>query len=440
MNRSNAPILLAALAILAWTMTGSARLAGQTKAVPPSEVAQGDKEPSPASEDPTDAEDPDWFEKMLAREIELPEPQRIRAPDGSFRAQVPAELTGKLERTEQAWYVPLSFGTRVKMECWVYDQEADFGASLVVGSEGTFQRITDIYGELERREISKIDAGVLGPYPFLSVDWLYRVASESGPLAGQVKHMIIDQGAVSVYCLHNEPGYSQTFIRVMHELVDSLEHRATDDQPFYQEVHKLSLFDQPGGLLQVQYLRHEAGDIEQLSKMVILMAPDEETLVAWESYAIEWSTPDGALINALSLEAENGEILTNLQLDPVEAGWRAQGLFQGKQLDVTFDAQELSSTLGEMLALRKLIRSNRKTAELQRWDPIDPTQAHTYRMTVVDRTKSGNPSGTIRAEMGPMTLTAQVDARGSVREMDTSFGPVTLHAERVHASGSPPRP
>ena len=421
-------------------------LAGCGSSVPPAAEPAGQEtvaEQPVAEQPPAEpaAANADWFLDLLARTTELPAERQIAAPDGSFRARVAAE-PGTLEQVEDGWYLPLSIGTEQPVECWVYTEGADLASSLAAISDTMLDHTAEqLGGEIEARQIHRLDAGAFGGNAWIALEWLYRLAAEGGAQAGQVKHLALDVSGGAVYCLHNETGYREAFTTVARGLAESLELAAAPAEPFYEEVFVIRIAEQPVGFTRYRFVRDAAGDVEITDTTALLIPTDRQTVQASDSIDLEWSTPDGRMIHAVAVDVEQGEVVTELHLDPSEdedGVWVVSGSHEGEEIDATFEAADLRTTLGEMLALRRLLESGGETATFRSWTTGgDPTQPVTYDFELL---QGGAAPGTRRVQVqgGPMTLEGDVEPSGSFREMKAGMGPAGFEAERVYQAGRVP--
>jgi hypothetical protein len=297
----------------------------------------------------------DWFEELLAREA-APMPETpIESADAYFRAQVPASLADPVVAEEDAYRASFAAGSQAPVDCWIYRNELDLASSLSELSRLTFEGIEEQFGQVDVKRIGRVDTGAFGGSPYLAVEWLYRVKQDGAARAGQVKHLVASKDGRSVYCQHNEAGYGETFRRVVRGLVTSLEFGDVEAPvPYYSEIATLAIRGMRVGIQHMTLTRDEDGDTRITQSTSMLLPVDDETLSSSDAFDVQFSRSDGALINQVHVEAENGELVTQLNLDPMADGhWNVNGTFREKPLDAKIRAgQPLPSSLGEALALR----------------------------------------------------------------------------------------
>jgi hypothetical protein len=382
-------------------------------------------------------EEPPWLAEARAREA-APQKERALAAKGAFRARVAAEVQVAPVRDEETWVFALGIGSEAPIECWAHDSDLDLASSLVAFSDSTFEAISQHFGEVSARRIEGVDAGALAGGPFLAVDWLYRIGDGGDARIGQIKHLAVSRQGRTLYCQHNELGYEATFRRVVEGLVRTLayEKKATP-KTYYEEVSVFSVHEMRVGVQHVTLALDEEGDTRIDLRASTLVPADAESFQASDSYGVEFARRDGTLINQAHVESVNGELSTNLKLDPTEGGWKVHGTFQTKPIEVQLDAaQPLRSWLGEVLSVRREIAKKGVGGEvvLARWVPdADPTRALEERITILEKV-AGDRFRTLLSLAG---IEAEVlaDRSGSAASGSIDLGHIQMRFERIFAHG-----
>ena len=383
---------------------------------------------------------PDWFEALLAREAAPMAPAPVASADAFLRARPPAALVGAVISEDEAYRLGLDVGSEASVDCWVYRNELDLASALAELSRVTFESIGEQLGPVEAKRVGRVDTGAFGESPYLAVDWLYRVSQPDGARAGQVKHLVASKDGRSVYCQHNEVGYAQTFRRVVEGLVRTLEFDELDAPvPYYAEIATLSIRGMRIGVQQMTLTRDEDGDTRISQSTSMLLPVDDQTLSASDSFDVQFSRSDGALINQVHVEAENGSLVTRLHLDPMADGhWNVNGTFREKPLDAKIRADaELPSALGEALALRRQLGAQEPAGEftLERWIPeADPTRLVAQTVVVHGALDDGRYRA--RVAMEGVDADLVVDPSGSVASGSMEMGFAEVEFERVYVDGT----
>jgi hypothetical protein len=380
--------------------------------------------------------EPPWLADARAREA-APQRERPIQAKGAFQGQVAAEVLQAPKRDGEAWYVSLGIGGDAPIDCWVHDSDLDLASSLVGFSKASFGAISEQIGEIGQRRIEQVDAGALAGGPFLSVDWLYRVGNDNQARLGEIKHLAVSKSGHTVYCQHNEIGYEKTFRKVVEGLVRGLVYAKSAPKPYYEEISVMKLHDMRVGVEHVALVQDEDGDTRIDLRSFDLIPVDAETFQASDSYGVEFVRRDGTLINQMHVESVNGELATQLKLDPEKGGWRVHGTYQNKPLEARIDgAQRLGSWLGEVLSVRREIAKKGVGGEvvLARWVPdADPTRLLEERIAILEHVEGDR----FRTALDLSGIEAEIlaDRSGSAASGSVDMGHVQMRFERIFALG-----
>jgi hypothetical protein len=383
-------------------------------------------------------QEPAWLTEARARES-APLPLRPIAAKGAFRGEVPAEVLVAPSRHGESYGFALGIGSETPVECWLHDSELDLASALVAFSEATFTSISDQMGEVEVRRIEGVDAGALAGGAFLAVDWLYRVCNAGEARIGQIKHLAVSKSGHTLYCQHNEVGYEQSFRRVVEGLVRNLVHQKSQPQkPYYEEISVFAVRDMRVGVQHVMLARDEEGDTRIDLRSFTLIPVDAATFQSSDTYGVEFVRRDGTLINQAHVESVNGELATQLALDPKPDGsWRVHGTFQTKPIDAHIDAAHpVGSWLGEVLSVRREIAQQGVGGEvvMVRWMPdADPTRFLEERIAIRERA----PGDRFRTTLSVAGLEAEglADRAGTTASGSVDLGHIQMRFERIFADG-----
>jgi len=375
------------------------------------------------------------LEQLLAREADPLAEIALESPSGLFAARVAARAPGVFSPSEgDVEHVVLDIGAPSPMACDFFDQEQDLAGSLLGLSELVFDALASQVGPLELRNIYGVDAGSIQGHSFLALDWLYQVDGSVGLL----KQRMATASERSVYCYHDQVGYDATFARAFAGLVASLRYaRPSDPVPYYTEVSVTTIGGHRVGVSRVEMTHDAEGDTQIVQVSAMLMPRSAEHVLCIDSADVEWSRPDGSLINRVHTQAEGRELVNSLELVAIGDAWRVSGIYKLKDMDAEFTAESpLVSYLGEYLALRREVESHGGEAQVAflKWlptvDPSKPLQA-TYEVTGTQ----ADGGYAARSVLGPLEMDLLLDPDGMPRVGSVDLGVATLEVERVYASG-----
>lgn len=382
---------------------------------------------------------PQWLLDARAREAEPMRTSALRSADGFFRAKVPATQIGTIGNSGDAYLVQFDIGATAPMECFLYRKGLDPAASLAMIAAGTFEAIGASLGEVDFKTIDAVDAGAMGGSPYLYVSWLYRIKGEAGLQMGEVKHLTTQSGGRTLHCLHNELGYTQTFRRVAAALVQTVKYgRPLRARPYFTQVSTLTIGGQHVGFEQTTLTRDAEGDTRVDLRTSIALPVSSDTLRTSDSFGVEFADSEGRLINQVHVENLNGELVTNVALDPqADGSWRVSGTYETKEISAELRAERPpTSWLGEVFALRRTLAKQGVGSELSliRWMPgADPEQLIDERLSIESQVEPDRYGARLR--MADLEADLVVDAKGSITQGSVDFGFGHMAIERVYVGG-----
>ena len=388
----------------------------------------------------TAAGEPQWLQEARAREATLPEPAAIASKDGRFRARVPARPRGEITEEQGSYSIELDIGTGAEpVWCEIYPEGLDLANGLAATSATSFELIAKAQGRLEAREIERTGAGWNGAAAFLQAEWIYVVNVEKEKRLGALKQIVFERNGVGVYCAHNEIGYRQTFERAAHELARTLEWETEAPAGRYSEVFAVKLGEHTSGVAQIRVQRDEDGDDRVTSSLSMLVPVAAGEVRAHDEFNVEFVDADGELINAVQVSNQNGELDSNLRLDPHEdGGWLVSGDFKGKRIETRIPGDRApSSSLRQFALVQALLQEPEpagRSVHYLRWSDDSPTAFVEGTVTAVAPLGAGLWSTRFASE--GLVFEAVADMRdGTMTRASIPMGPLQLQLERVAVSG-----
>ena len=386
------------------------------------------------------ADEPEWLKTLRAREsAPLPAPVDVASPDGWFSAKATAKLAGKIEFADDAYAVNFELAPDIIASCQVTKDSLDLGSTLNLTAASAFEFLGKQHGKIDFRGVERIDAGQVEGSPFMAVDWVYRVASDKGPLIGSLKQVSANRHGAGIYCVQSDVGYAQSFAALTRSLLQSLQVKDAGSPPEFEDISVASIGGKKVGVMQSS-IRKDGADglrVDMRVSMILPITPD--TLRAEDTYSVQFTANDGSMVNAMHVVANNGEIETQLKLDPLEeGGWKVSGQHMGKALDGKIDGTREPATLVSQAHVRKalLAAANPLGAENVEWQwiPADPLQLTESRLKVT--AAAGEGLYRARETLGGMVVDTILErATGMAQRADFAIGANTLVAERVYVRG-----
>jgi len=385
------------------------------------------------------ADSPKWLTDARARESRLIAPRDLKAKDNWFKAKVPAKVVGTIEKVEDSYSIEFDHGGGSSIYCEVVPDGIDLADMVRVSAEITLKRAEELQGKIEERQIQRLDAGILGNIPYLSTSWVYTVKSAEGPLVGAFKQISMKKGDVGIYCAHVELGYDKTFEAVTHALALTLATATETPTPYYQEIATVSMGATKSGIMITTLERDPDGDTVATQKMSMLLPVANNSLASQDSVSIEWIDSDAALINAIHIVGQNGELTTNLKLNPKDDEWIVGGELQGKTVAAKLDkGAQPGSWVAQAWALRTLLASAGAVGgehSIPLWAAANPGKLTDGKTKVLARID--NTHYHALAKVGTLSADMTLDAvSGMPSAAEIRVGPQKIKLERVYVSGA----
>lgn len=386
------------------------------------------------------AAEPEWLQTMRARESKVTAPQEVRSPDGWFQARVPAKLVGMVEVVDGAYSMGFELAPDIQVSCEVIPDGFDLGALLSKTTVASLDLLAKQHGKIAARAVERTDAGNISSSPFVAVDWLYRADTSEGAKLGSLKQVAALKHGHGVYCAQFDLGYARSFESLVRGLVESLQVKDPPPPAIYDDISVVSLGGAKVGVATSSVSHDADGDLRVETSTTILLQVTPETLRAEDAVTVQFVRPDGTLINAVQATVSNGEVESNLQLQPLEGGgWQVSGQHKGKTLEGRLEGSQAPATFLKQASVRKALLERPdpvggESVEWQ-WLQTDPLRLTEARLKVVGAAGTGLYKA--HESVGPLQADTVIErATGLTQRADMTIGPLTLTAERVYSRGT----
>jgi hypothetical protein len=386
--------------------------------------------------------------ELMAREAPEIEPVTIGGSERRFRVRVPARLVGEVVPVVRADMVRLDIGAPSDVFCWFYHEPLNLAEGLVAQSNVGLAYIGRRFGSIANQRIDQTDAGVSAGRIFLAIDWRYAFeAEEAGgsdananveSREGLFKVIASNIDGHSISCTHDALGYRASFRRVFAALIADVNFSdVVAPAPYYRKVELIELAGRRVGVRSINLRKDEAGDSEISIATSAVIPSDEQNLSSNDRYRLQYSTPDGAIINEFVAEAIDGKESLRLELAPrVTGGWNVKGTQRGKALAATLPGAILPSFLGQVLDLRRAIADRGVGADwrFESWMPtLDSSRLIESRVRITEERE--NEQFSVVTKSGPLSLDGISDARGSMVRSEVEIGATRMVVRQVWESG-----
>ncbi len=386
----------------------------------------------------SDAKLPKWLAEMMARETPEPGSTTIKVLDDALQARMLAKLTAEPTTTEWGTYFEPDIGADVQVSCYAYDESHDTADLLQQFSDVSIEQLLEgNAATLSNKLIEVMTVGHVERFPYFLVQWFLVFESDKGRLVGQVKVAVALMDDFSLACTHSDTGYQETFTNMFLSILETAQIAESAHAPDYRELLMTKLEDVPIGFLRSVYATDDEGDTSVTITDSDAYALNSNTLATSDSWSREWSRPDGSLINATSIEGENGEIKQNLAIQLNEEGnWAVEGTLQGKQFVAEIPGDSGILTIpAQNHAIKSVITDAEiRSAELPLWLPTaNPGAVTTASFRQVDDAEN---TGTGILTLGPVEFRAEFGDDGLMRHGTIDLRGRVMTLDRVWYEGA----
>ena len=380
---------------------------------------------------------PDWVRESMQDEAKKLKFRTVKTPDGDIRTRLPGKSNTPL-LNEGVWYFVTDIDAGSPVECYLYTTAQDLATLTDYMANANMEAVAAQHDNIGIRRIYFLDGGEIAGVPFLAMEWLYTVEKDGQTLVGFTKVRAAAKDEMAYVCAHNNIGYRDTLSNIFATFVDNTETPYTAAAPFYEEIAKVEIDGMSGlsgGVAYASYTRDDEGYIRAYITESSLTPVDGSTVSTSDSYTVTFTTPAGAIVNALNISVNNGEIASDLSLERnADNNWVSSGTLQGKDFTAELPGDiEPTSELRQIEIARELFLGDERSASAKLWMPaIDPTQFLETTMTRDDEEIERQA----RMQLGPITYTGRFDDDGNMHNATMNVGPVTLNIERIWSQGS----
>ena len=384
------------------------------------------------------ADFPDWFQQSMARETSVETSGKMVIERLNVDAQVKGKPVLQDSGSTDVWYYTMDIGSDSPVECYAFLEFDGAANSLHAIVEHSLGGAEQINGKaLSGRFTLGLDMGMVGDTPYLQLDTLYNLGEGGEKVAGVLKGLSGQTEQSLQICVHNEMGYQQAFFDVFSSFVQAF--TANDQQPeLYEATYRMTINGIPVGYSQEKHTIDQDGDIATVLRDAMITPVDQVAVSRSDSQTLEWSRPDGSLINAREYTIENGQLASQFAISSAEDAWQVTGQMQGKEVSATLEYNSwLLSSFGNYTETALLLASDAPSADYHIWlSDADPTSALPVTFTKIDEL----PDANLQFDLGPLTLKYLATENGSFEKGSIAQGGAVLILEKVYSKGQPVMP
>jgi len=369
------------------------------------------------------------LQDALAREATLTESYAVSAEDHFFSATVSGSDTPTVTPHEKFFQVSIPIDSEIPAECFIYRDALDSAATLQA-------LLHELLAGFTRTGILQIDAGTFSQLPYVYQESLY--VTEQGA-TGVLKGIVVPVGMSTLACLHDEPGYRETFRQMVGGLAGTLHITgALPDNWKYQEILVWRMHDMNVGFTVNSIGKAEDGEIKSIIETAVVIPRTAAETMTHDGYDVIYEKENGELVTGSYAEATSGELTLSIALEQTpEGGYRVSGKYQGKEIDSRLNPAV--DPVGPHYQLIELVRA------------ANPDDGKPRPLSIDAYVPSASPLQTLAVEAKPtgqrigglpeyallfagMEATSVVDAHGQ-QAVTLQMGPLELQLNRVYYNG-----
>ena len=347
------------------------------------------------------------------REVQPLAKQPIGSPETGFTASSESSGPVDLEEKDGLRQLVIPIGTQQPIRCFVYPKAINLAQTLRLF-------INNVVEHVDKHQVDLIDAGQADGIPYLFVATTYVAGSGNEKGMGQVKYLAARGDSTTTLCLHDEPGYRQTFTRITTSFISSQDFgEKVGDAAKRLLVWRAVSVQRAGtvtiGVIESRLYEGENGFAFASSRSMLLPA-EGGGLVASDEAENQFSNAHGDIVEAKYVKIVNDAVAYNLGLSLAAANrYEVSGIYKGEKYTATIPVTAaLPDFASQTASLRKLFAAKRAVETLH-WYTYSPQEPS--RVTDVAFEKKGNSRDEGVMTQGESKIDVSVDELGMQKKV-----------------------
>ncbi|MFK8031785.1 MAG: hypothetical protein AB8G18_16230 [Gammaproteobacteria bacterium] len=384
---------------------------------------------------------PKWLVKDMKKESRKKKLRRVKLADGAIEIQVTGKLVEPPEETDSGtWYLATNYGGEIDVNCWVITEPRYMYESLISTADNLLESTAELNdnAKIIGKENYYTETGYLEGYPHAAFERLIVLETkDKQQLQGLQKTRIAQREDVTFICSHTELGYIKTFEKMFKNLVLKAKINMPSENPYYEEQQLISMNGSTAGFAQIFMSLDADGDTKIYTETGMMVPMANGTLMVMDSSGLQYSHPDGRLINGVSASIRNGEFSHNLQFGRTEDdSWLVSGTEAGEEINHAISAdEEPLSMLGQMFVSKKAIKQDEESSlTFPIWSPDVDSSVITTATLTTGKSKRGKTEAL--SVVGPLKMNVILDDSGSTISSVTEVPGASIQTQRFSMKGA----
>lgn len=402
-----------------------------TRSTPP-EVAPA---ATPATPSPPPKKTPDEVKAeltaLLARESATGPMQTFTLGDQTLTVESVTPVSVQAGKDEHApRVIKLGLGASELVSCFLYPQAPDIGA-LLWSMLNSLKKAGFGINSVEITDLTVVEKS-----PATFVEIAYLVTKDGEQKLGVLKLMLYAHDEATSMCLHDEPGYSKSFVRVASSFAGATARALSvvSKTAIYRTVSITRVQDHIIGFERSEWFKTGAGvKIVTMTSSMIARSPTD--VMASDAFTSVETGKDGFVTSKVTASVEGGEVAHKFLLTRTKNGYHFEGEQQGKALSGDLKTTDGKGLPSDVLIARRVLALNAKKPTVAFDDYLPTFNPAAFTQVTLTR----DPKNPTHVEMvtGPMKMATVIDSAGMPESFTLQAGPLAIEQQRVFAEGKP---
>lgn len=370
------------------------------------------------------------LDAAVAREAKDLTERSAEGPGQAWSVKIPSAAAPQVSVVGDVHLVEIPIGSDAAVRCQVHPEPVDPAGTL-------YGVIKESAARVEYRAVTPAGIKLVRGWPAAFLDALYVTDAPGGKAAGGLKLAIHTSGGRSLFCLHDELGYRDTFQRVSTAFFESFrEPGKTEDKATYTDISIVKLDDAVVGYSVTMLLPGaKPGERERRDASSSFLPTSPKDVMFEDSFNITHYDAKGQIADDTFIEASQGELSMQLKLTRGTDGkYTYDGKINGKTVQGNLATPKgLTTTLQTAATLRKKIKAGGAFSDtVDEYHPsIDPTAV----VAVTYAHAKDAPEREVTMKLGERVVTGEVDDDGIMKNGRFGLGKRKISIERARVSG-----
>lgn len=372
------------------------------------------------------------LEGNLAKEATGLTDHAVSGPQQAWTAKVPSAGEATLTLVGEVQLVEIPIGSDATIRCQVHSEPVDAAGTM-------YGVLKESAARVEYRHVAPAGVKLLGDSPAAFLEALYVTDVPGGKAAGGLKLAIHARAGRSLFCLHDELGYRDTFQKVSSAFFASFqEAKKSEEKATYTEISVVKLDDLAVGF-NVTRLRpsDKPGERERSDSSSSFIPTSPTDLIFEDSFNVTRYNAKGQITEDTFIEASQGELNMQLKLTRGDDGkYSYAGTLSGKKVAGALATPKgLTTSFQTATNLRKKLKAGGAFSDVvDEYHPnIDPTAV----VPVTYAHAKDAPARQVTVKLGERVITGEVDEDGMRKSGWFDLGKHKLTFDRLRVDGHP---